>query len=70
MFYRSLSEDCIYLRAKRVLTYSPVTPTKRITKATYSTPSATPPPARGRHRHASPAKQSAEHRKVMRHIVL
>eukprot|EP00959_Pyramimonas_sp_CCMP1952_P256162 5350421-Pyramimonas_sp.AAC.1 len=25
------SEDCVYLRAKRVLTNSPVTPTKQIT---------------------------------------
>eukprot|EP00959_Pyramimonas_sp_CCMP1952_P315847 6610598-Pyramimonas_sp.AAC.1 len=33
----NLSEDCIHLRAKRVLTNSPVTPTKRIAKVTYST---------------------------------
>eukprot|EP00976_Prorocentrum_cordatum_P071948 1180524-Prorocentrum_minimum.AAC.1 len=37
MFYRSSSEDCIYLRAERVLTQSPVTPAKRIAEPTYST---------------------------------
>eukprot|EP00976_Prorocentrum_cordatum_P059546 1175545-Prorocentrum_minimum.AAC.2 len=30
MFNRNQSEDCIYLRAERVRTNSPVTPTKRI----------------------------------------
>eukprot|EP00959_Pyramimonas_sp_CCMP1952_P172886 3612839-Pyramimonas_sp.AAC.2 len=32
MLYRNQSEDCIYLRAKRVLTDSPVTPTEPITQ--------------------------------------
>eukprot|EP00959_Pyramimonas_sp_CCMP1952_P407536 8541174-Pyramimonas_sp.AAC.2 len=37
MCYKNKSDDCIYIQAEIVLPNSPVTPTKRIAKTTYST---------------------------------